>query len=143
MAFRLNLPLKNRIAQGDYARDEINLRQTEIRLQQLANQVRLEVEGALIGVERARSAYEAAVDARKLQEQSLQIELEKFENGLSTNFLVMQYQTYVAQARSTEVSARGVYIKARTALERATGQTLTNHHVVLDEVLRGHLATTP
>jgi len=140
---QLNLPLKNRIAQGDYARDEIAMRQTEIRLQQLENQVRLEVEGALIASHRARAAYDAALQARKLQEQSLQIEMEKYANGLSTNFLVMQYQSYVAQARSTEVAAEGAYVKARAALERAAGETLLNHNITLEDVLRGRLSTPP
>jgi outer membrane protein len=139
----LNLPLKNRVAQGDYARDEISVRQTEIRFQQLENQVRVEVEGALIATERARAAYDAAVETRKLQEQSLQIEMEKYDNGLSTTFLVMQYQSYVAQARSTEVAARGVYIKARTALERATGETLQNHNISIEDVYRGRVAARP
>jgi outer membrane protein TolC len=135
----LNLPIRNRVAQGDYARDLITLRQTEIRLRQLQNQVQLEVESALIASQRARAAYDASVEARKLQEQSLQIELEKYANGLSTNFPVMQYQSYVAQARSTEVAARGVYAKARTALERATGRTLENHGVVIGDALRGRV----
>ena len=63
--------------------------------------------------------------------------------GLSTNFLVMQYESYVAQARSTEVAARNVYVKARTALERALGQTLDNQGVSLDEALRGHIKRPP
>lgn len=143
VGIQLNLPLKNRVAQGDYTRDEITLRQTEIRFQQLENQVRLEVEGSVIASQRARSAYDAAVEARKLQEQSLEIELEKYANGLSTNFLVMQYQSYLAQARSTEVAARSVYIKARTALERAVGETLQNHNIALDEVYKGRLSSGP
>ena len=49
-------------------------------------------------------------------------------------FLVMQYQTYVAQARSTEVTIKGVYLKARAALERALGETLENHDVTIDDV---------
>jgi outer membrane protein TolC len=143
IGIQLNLPIQNRIAQGDYARDEITLRQTEIRMQQLENQVRLEVEGALIATRRARAAYDAAVQARTLQEQSLQIELEKYANGLSTNFLVMQYQSYVAQARSTEVAARGVYVKARVALERAVGETLQNYNIDLQDVYRGTLSAPP
>jgi outer membrane protein TolC len=143
IGIQLNLPLKNRVAQGDYARDEIALRQTEIRMQQLENQVRLEVEGALIAAQRARASYDVAVEARKLQEQSLQIEMEKYANGLSTNFLVMQYQSYVAQSRSTEVAARGAYVKARVALERAIGETLPNHNIALEDVYRGRLSTPP
>jgi outer membrane protein len=143
IGIQLNLPLRNRVAQGDYARDQMQLRQTEVRFQQLANQVRLEVESALIAVQRSRAAYDAAVETAKLQEQSLQIELEKYANGVSTNFLVMQYQSYLAQARSTEVASRSVYVKARTALERALGRTLDNHKISIDEVYRGRISTPP
>jgi outer membrane protein TolC len=143
VGIQLNLPLRNRIAEADYIRDETQLRQSQVRLQQLQNQVRLEVEGAIIAQNRARAAYEAAVEARKLQEQSLEIENEKFANGLSTNFLVLQYQGFVAQARSTEVAARGAYVKARTALERATGKTLENHNISLEEVQVGTVKRPP
>lgn len=115
---QLSLPLHNSVAEADYARDEIQHRQTEIRFQQLRNQVRLEVEAALTAVKRSRAAFDASVEARKLQEQSLAIEMEKYANGVSTSFLVMQYQSFLAQAMSTEVSSKSVYIKAKTALER-------------------------
>lgn len=143
IGINLNLPLRNRIAEADYIRDQTQLRQSQVLLQRLQNQVRLEVEGALIAQSRTRAAYEAAVEARKLQEQSLEIENEKFANGLSTTFLVLQYQSYVAQARSTEVAARGAYVKARTALERATGKTLEIHNISLEEAQSGNVKRPP
>jgi outer membrane protein len=143
VGIQLNLPLRNRVAEADYIRDETQLRQSQIRFQQLQNQVRLEVESSIVALSQARAAYEAAVEARKLQEQSLEIENEKFANGLSTNFLILQYQSYVAQARSTEVASRGTYAKARTALERAVGQTLENHHISFDEAQTGTVSRPP
>ena len=136
---QLNLPLRNRVAQADVARDEIQLRQWDVRRQQLENQIRLEVEASVVALAQARAAYDAAVEARTLQEQSLQIELEKYGVGLSTTFLVMQYQSFVAQARSTEVAARDVYAKARVQLERAIGSTLEDNGVTVDEALRGRM----
>jgi outer membrane protein TolC len=141
IGLQLSLPLHNSVAEADYARDAIQLRQTQIRLQQLENQIRAEVESALIAVNRSRGAYDAAVEARKLQEQSLKIENEKYENGVSTNLLVMQYQSYLAQARSTEVAAKSVYAKAKTALERAQGLTLESHNISLDEARQGRSGT--
>ncbi len=143
VGIQLNLPIHNRVAVGDYVRDEIQYRQTQIRQQQLENQVRLEVEGALIALQQSRAAYDASLEARKLQEQSLQIEMEKYENGISTPFLVQQYQSYVAQARSTEVAARGTYAKAKTELERTIGLTLPNHNIAVDEVMKGKITTPP
>jgi outer membrane protein len=140
---QLNLPLRNQIAQADYARDAIQYRQVQIRFQQLQNQVRLEVEAAWTALQRSRAAYDAAFEARKLQEKSLGIEMEKYSSGVSTSFLVMQYQSFLAQARSTEVAAKSVYIKAKTALERATGMTLENHNISLDEAVRGRVARLP
>jgi outer membrane protein len=143
VGIQLNLPIHNRVAEGDYVRDQMQFRQTQIRQVQLENQVRLEVEGALIALNRARAAYDAAVEARNLQEQSLQIEMEKYANGISTTFLVQQYQSYVAQARSTEVSSRGTYAKAKAQLERAIGWTLQGHNVSIDEVMHGRISTPP
>ncbi len=140
---QLNLPIHNHIAEGDYVRDQMQLRQTQVRHQQLENQIRLQVESSLISVQRARAAYDAAVEARKLQEQSLGIELERYQNGLSTPFLVEQYQSYVAQARSTEVAARGTYLKAATELERTTGLTLQNHGISIADVMHGRIPIAP
>ena len=137
---QLTLPVRNRIAQADSARDELQLHQSEIRMKQLENQVRVEVEDAVIALQRTRAAYEAAVETRKLQEQSLDIEQEKFNVGLSTNFLVILYQGYVAQARSTEVASLDAYAKAKTQLERAAGLILMRHNVSIDEAFKGQVA---
>jgi outer membrane protein TolC len=145
VGLNLTLPIRNRTAQADVARDELQVRQTEVRLKQLENQIRVEVEDALIALGRTRAAYQAAVDTRKLQEESLQIEQEKFDVGLSTVFLVIQVQSYVAQARSTEVASLDAYAQAKTQYERAIGLTLANHNVSIDEAMRGQSsrASTP
>ena len=129
---QLDLPLKNRVAQADLARDQIQLRQTRIREHQLQNQARLEVEDALIALRRAKSSYEAASEARAFQEESFKAEQAKFEVGASTSYLVIQFQNFLAQARSTEVAARSAYIKARGALQRATASILSDYNVSVD-----------
>jgi outer membrane protein len=136
---QLSLPLRNRVAQADVARDEMQIRQWDIRRQQLENQIRLEVEASVVALAQARAAYDAAVETRKLQEESLTIEMEKYGVGLSTAFLLMQYQSFVAQARSTEVAARDVYAKARVQLQRAVGTTLEDNGITIDEAMRGRV----
>jgi outer membrane protein TolC len=129
VGINLTLPLRNRVAQADVIRDELQVRQSEINRQRLINLVRLEVEDAVVALDRSRAAYEAAVEARKLQEESLTIEQERYAVGLSTTFLVLQYQSFLAQARSTEIAAKSTYAKARTALDRAVGVTLDRNNV--------------
>jgi outer membrane protein TolC len=134
---QVTLPLRNRIAGSDMARDELQLRQSQIRLRQLQNQARLEIQDALIAMRRSRASYEAAVQARVLQEESLAAEQEKFNVGASTAFFVIQYESYVAQAKSAEVVAKSAYVKARAALARATGTILAENHISVDAALRG------
>jgi hypothetical protein len=50
---------------------------------------------------------------------------------------VIQVQSYVAQARSTEVAALDAYAQAKTQFERSIGQTLPIHNVSIDEAFRG------
>jgi outer membrane protein TolC len=137
IGLNLTLPLRNRVAQADLARDELQLKQTQVRTKQLENTIRVQVEDALIALQRTRAAYDAAVETRKLQEQSLEIEQERFDVGLSTNFLVIQYQSYVAQARSTEVAARGAYAKAWTQLDSVMGTILQVHNITLEDAYKG------
>jgi outer membrane protein TolC len=83
VGINLSLPIHNRIAQADVVRDQLQVRQSQVRIRQIENQIRLEVEDALIALERTRSAYLAAAETRKLQEQSLEIEQERFAAGLT------------------------------------------------------------
>jgi len=134
---QVTLPIHNRIAEADLARDELLAKQSEIRFRQLENQARLEVEDALIAMRRARSSYEAAVEARRLQQESLDAEQAKFEVGASTSFFVIQYESLLAQAKSTEVAAKSSYVKAVAALQRATGSILEANHVSFDAAVKG------
>jgi outer membrane protein len=139
LGVQMTLPIHNRIAEADLARDELLVKQTEIRVRQLQNQARLEVEDALIAMRRARGSYEAATQARRLQEESLAAEQSKFEVGASTSFFVIQYESLLAQAKSTEVAAKSSYAKARAALERATGSILDAHQVSFDAAVKGKM----
>jgi outer membrane protein TolC len=140
VGLQLNLPLRNRIAQADAVRDELQVRQSQVRRQQFEDQVRLEVADAYVAMQQARAAYEAAVQSRVLQEQSVDVEQATFDVGLATNYLVIQYQTYLAQAQSTEVAAKGAYAKAKVALDRATASTLEVNQVSIQEAQNGRVS---
>jgi outer membrane protein TolC len=143
VGIQLSLPVRNRLAQADLARDELQARQLEITRQQVENQVRLQVEDAVIALERSRASYEAAVQTRVLQERALADEQKRFAVGLSTTYLVIQYQSYLAQARSTEVASKDARAKAVVALERALGLTLVKNGITLAEAYEGKMSRPP
>lgn len=136
---QVTVPIRNRIAEADLARDELQLKQSEVRLRQLQNEARLEVEDAVIAMRRARASYAAAVQARRYQQESLEAEQMRYEVGASTAFFVIQYESLLAQAKSTEVAAKSAYVKARAALERATGKILEQHQISLDAGIKGRM----
>ncbi|MDQ2713149.1 MAG: TolC family protein, partial [Acidobacteriota bacterium] len=140
---QLNLPLKNHVAQADAARDLLQTRQAEAKTQLLANQVREQVENSVIALQTARSALNAAIESRRYQEQLVDAERDKLSVGASTNFLVIQQESYLAQARSTEVAARSVWIKARVALDRAVGNLLERNGISYEDSLQGGLPGAP
>ena len=88
-------------------------------------------------------SLEIDLRVRRLQEESVNVERQTFGVGLSTNLQVIQYEDFLAQSRSTEVASRGAYVKAKIALQRATGTILDDNHVAIDEAYRGNVAHPP
>ncbi|WP_158793007.1 TolC family protein [Granulicella sp. L60] len=134
---QVTLPLRNRIAQADAARDTIQLRQSAARTERLEDQIREEIENAVIALQTAQAAYNAAVASRGYQQQLLDAERDKLAFGQSTNLLVVQNEAYLAQARSTEIAARSNWMKARIALDRALGNLLEKNNISLDDAING------
>ena len=56
----LTIPIRNREAQADQVRAELEYRQAQVRLQQLENQVRIEVRNAQFALQQNRASVQAA-----------------------------------------------------------------------------------
>ena len=137
VGFNLNIPIRNRAAQAQVINDELTLRQQEMGLQRLQNEVRVDVQNALIGVTQARAQFRSASRARILQAQTLDAEQKKLEAGASTVYNVIADQQALMAAQYTEVQAESAYAKAKVELDRATGQLLYHNNISLDEAYKG------
>jgi outer membrane protein TolC len=136
---QLTLPVRNRIAESDAARDAVQLRQVQARTEKLAAQVREDVETAVVALQTAQAAYEAAMQSRDYQAQLLDAERDKLSVGQSTDLAVLQNEAYLAQAKSTEIAARSNWMKARIQLDYAVGDLLEKNHVELEDAIKGTL----
>ncbi len=136
---QLTLPLRNRVAEADAARDSVQVRQVQTRTEKLAQGVRQDVETAVVALQTADAAYRAASSSRDYQAQLLDAERDKLSVGQSTDLAVLQDESYLAQARSTEIAARSNYMKARIELDHALGDLLEKNHISLDDAVRGQL----
>ena len=121
---QLTLPLRNRVAESDAVRDAVQLRQVQARTEKLSAQIREDVETAVVALQTAQAAYEAAAQSRDYQAQLLGAERDKLSVGQSTDLAVLQNQAYLAQAKSTEIAARSNWMKARIELDDAIKGTL-------------------
>lgn len=136
---QVTLPLRNRVAEADAARDQVTLRREEVRSEKLSQQIRESIETAIVALKTAQAAYEAAVQSREYQEQLLSAERDKLTVGQSTELAVLQNEAYLAQAKSSEIAARSDWMKARIQLDNAVGDLLEKNHIQLDDAIRGQL----
>jgi outer membrane protein len=139
----LTIPLRNRLAQATQIRSELEYRQSQMRLQQLENQVRIEVRNAQFAVQQNRASVASAQAAVDLGHQSLDAEQKKYALGASTTTLVLQNQSALAQAESTLVSAMAAYEKAQVELDRATGLLLDHAGIQVNDAERGEVTHMP
>jgi outer membrane protein len=139
----LNVPLRNRAAQAQAVTDQLTLRQQQLGLQRLENQIRVDVQNALIGVMQSHAQYQSADKAVRLQAETLDAEQKKLELGASTIYNVILDQRDLVTAESNRVAAAAAYAKARVELDRATGQILNHNNVSLEEAFRGSVSRPP
>jgi outer membrane protein TolC len=135
----LNISLRNRAAQADYATSLLELRQNELNLRKSTNQVLLDVQNAVVGLEQARARLEAATKSRVLAEQSLQGDQTRFSLGATTPYQVILDQRDLANANNSETQAMANYTHTRISLDQARGETLNVNHISLDEALKGRM----
>jgi outer membrane protein len=143
VGLNVTIPIRNRAAQADQTRSELELRQAQARLQQLENQVRIEVRNAQFNAQQDRARVEAAQAGRDLAQQTLEAEQQKYQVGASTNFLVLQSQRDLVQAESNLVTAMTAYEKSHVELDRVVGLTLTRNGIVMDDAERGEVSHEP
>ncbi|HTD44240.1 MAG TPA: TolC family protein [Bryobacteraceae bacterium] len=143
IGLNLNIPLGNRAAQANLATATLNLRQNQLQVQRQVNQIRVDVQNAIIAVQQARAQYQAAVKQRVLEEQTVDADQKKLALGATTVFQVIQDQRDLATAAGNEVTAEAAYAAARVQIDLATGMTLQNNNVEFDEAKSGHVSKPP
>jgi outer membrane protein len=143
VGLQLSIPIRNRAAQADQVRSQLEYRQAQMRLQQQENQIRIEVRNAQFSVQQNRASVEAARAAVELGKQSLDAEQKKYALGASTTTLVLQNDRDLTQAQSNLVAANSAYEKSRVELDRAIGATLDRLGILVADAERGQVTKMP
>jgi outer membrane protein len=139
----LNIPLRNREAQANQVRAELEYRQAQVRLHQLENQIRIEVRNAQFDVKQNRASVQAAQYAVDFARQTLDADQQKLKVGLTTTTAILQDASVLTTSESNLVSAKAAYEKSRIELDRATGLLLDNSGIDVADATRGQVTHLP
>jgi outer membrane protein len=139
----INIPLRNRIAQADQARSQMEYRQSQMRLQQLYTQTRINVINGQFALTNDRAQVLASQAARDYAAQSLDAEQKKYKLGASTTALVLQQQRNLAAADNTLIAATAAYAKDRVALGQLLSNILDKYGISIQEAATGNITQTP
>jgi outer membrane protein TolC len=139
----LNIPIRNRLAQSNQVRAQLEYRQAQVRQHQLENQVRIEVRNAQFDVKQNRTAVQAAQSAVDLARQTLEADQQKLKVGLTTQTAILQDAATLTTGESNLVSAKAAYEKSRLELDRATGLLLEHAGIDISDATRGQVTHLP
>jgi len=133
----LSLPIRNRVAKADQYRSELEYRQAELRMQQLKKQIRIEVRNAQYALEQGRARVAAAKQARDLADKTFTIMKKEQDLGAGSSFQTLTAQRDLAVAELDLVNATTAYQKSKLELERATGTTLEDNGIQIQDAVNG------
>lgn len=127
---QFSYPIGNRAARALHAGADLTRQADREALLNMAQLVEQDVRTAYVEVGRSQEQIAATAATRRLQEQTLDAEIEKFRIGRSTTLLVAQAQRDLLSARINEVQAQAAYLKAIVNLYRLEGSLLERRGVI-------------
>ncbi|MBB5059456.1 outer membrane protein TolC [Granulicella aggregans] len=139
----ITIPLRNRTAQADQARSQMEYRQSQMRLQQIYTQIRIQVINAQFALTNDRAQVMAAQAAHDFANQSLDAEQKKYKLGASTTANVLQQGRNLATSENNLLSATAAYAKDRAALQQLLSTTLDHYSISIESAATGDIAKAP
>ena len=126
-----SMPLGNGEARARLEARRIRKQQALLAYKKLEQRVMAEVANALNDVQSSAGRVTATAQARAFAETALEAEEKRLANGKSTNFVVLQLQNDLTQARLNETLAIVDYNRALATLALREASTLKRHSVDL------------
>jgi outer membrane protein len=139
----LILPIRNRSAQADSARAQLDKRQQLVQYRQLQNTIFVSVRNAQIALQQDRAQVAAAEKARILAQQTLDAEQKKYQLGSSTSYQVVLRSRDLTSAQGNELRAKINLIEAAVNFDQAVGRTLEVNHIIVADARKGKIYRQP
>jgi len=138
----LNMPVRNRTAQGDAARAQLEQRRLQLKLLDAKNQAVWDVNKAVSAVQQARDQFDAATKLVALTREVLEMQQQKFTLTSATVEDVITAQRNLAIAEGHIVKARAAYARTLIQYEQATGTLLERNNIEMSDAVDGDVRGT-
>ena len=124
IGFNVGVPITNVGARAEARRAELDWREARVGQAQTRQNITLEVRQAARDVDTAARSIVATRAAREAAERNVEAERRRYENGMTTNFQVLEVQQQLSDARVRELRALIGYNQAVARYHRAVGDVL-------------------
>ncbi|MBV8519686.1 MAG: TolC family protein [Acidobacteria bacterium] len=128
------IPILNIGARANARAAQLDLEESRLNQAQTEQNISVEVRSAARAVETYARTIAASRAARDAAERNLEAERRRFENGMTTNFQVLEVQQQLSDARVRELLALVGYNKAVAAYHRSVGDILQIHNIALADL---------
>lgn len=132
LGFSVAVPITNIGARAERRRAELDLEREQMSRLNVEQIVALDVRQSARDVDTAGRSIIASRAARDAAERNLEAERRRYENGMTTNFQVLQVQQQLADARVRELRALVGYNQALSIYHRAVGDTLEQRNITVN-----------
>lgn len=128
IAVEVTLPILDGFRrEGRKAEQEAAVRESDVRVRDLRQQVTADVDGALLDLRSARAQQQIASERLQLAAQEVSEARQRFKAGVAGNIEVINAQSSLLRARDADIDARFAAVTARIALARSVGSARTLH----------------
>ncbi len=143
VGFNFTVPLRNRQAEAQQTRAQIEYRQSQMRLQQLYVQLRMQVTNQLFALQNDRAQVQSAEASQQYAVQSLDAEQKKYRLGASTTANVLSQTRNLEAAEDNLIAAQTTYAVDRAALSELVADTLQKYGIGITDAATGNISQAP
>ena len=143
VGLNLSINLRNRVFKADQFRAALDYRQQQITFEKQKKSIRFDVRNSLYALQQAQARVESAQKARDLAQRTFDITTQEQKLGAASSYDTLVAQHNLAIAQSTLVAAQTAFEKAKVDIDRATGETLDQMGVSIDDAKSGVVRHSP
>jgi outer membrane protein TolC len=139
----LQINLRNRVAKADQFRAVLEFRRRQIAFEEQKKTIRFDVRNSHFALQQAQARVVSAQKARDLAQHTFDVTQQEQKLGAKSSSDTLLAQHDLSVAESALVAAQTAYEKAKVQLDQATGTTLEQTRVSIDDARAGVVTHAP